>query len=1202
MLLCGPALIRTPSPAGAAPGGAGPAFGDAGVVRTPLRPSSEDFATALAMGPDNLLILAAGAGGDFGFARFTTSIDDVGGTFRESRTTTDFGGTLDVPRAVAATASGDGFVLAGSAGGDMALARYDRVGVLDRSFDGDGRVTLDLGGADDSAYAVVPLPDGRVVAVGGTQATATVAQFLPDGRLDPSFGTSGRVTLASSGPGRAAALQADGKLLVAGGGDALAVYRLLGTGELDPTFGAGGVASVDLGGPARANAMVLAPDRTITVAGSRGPDVAVARFTTLGRPDPTFGTAGVVITTVAGGGAGYGLARRPDGGLLVVGDAGDRGLLARYGPNGTAETGFGTNGVLVIKPGVGDQVNRLRAAMANPQDGWIVAGAIGSDGYVSRISEPKDRLVFGNSVDFGAPRQQVTASVVQPDGKVVALVGAGGGSALVRYFRDGTRDGGFGVAGIVLSDRVVNPRALAVQPNGRILVGGWSGGWLEQHATIAGFRPDGSTDTGFGHDGVAVVDLQGDTTLSALAVVGDGRILMTGYGSADGTLVRFTADGALDPTFGQGGYASASFSGYPGGAARLIVQGDGNVLALGPGPNIYRITPGGTVERGFGAGGKVTFESWRLSQPGDVAIQPDGRILVAGVTSDDGDENITVLRLLPGGAIDPTWKVSPAHYNVFNQGTWAHGTATTLTVQPDGKVLVGGTAVSDVALTRFNPDGTPDRTLGVEGLLLLDVNPGGAPVLVIPTATAGTLVVTTDGSAAFPTAGVLLVRIATGPLGAPTAVTAVAGSGSARVRWARPPAFDESPALAYRVRASDGIHTATTTDGADFTAVVRGLTPGRSYTFTVEAVRGAGSGPASAPSNPVTATMAGSTTAWGWNGATNLGDGTAVDRHHPLTGAGVPGAVALAGGAWHSLAVRADGTVWAWGSNSNGQLGDGTTVNRPTAVQVKGLTNVVAVSAGAFHSVALKADGTVWAWGWNGVGQLGTGSTVDAVIPVQVPGLTGVRSIAAGLFHTLALGTDGTVAAWGWNILGQLGDGTTSDRWLPKKVPGLSGVTAVAAGALHSLALVDDGTMRAWGWNGVSQLGTYDQVDRWSPARVMSVTDVVAIAAGAHHNYALTKDGKVRSWGWNEFGQLGNPSSTAANGILEVWYLDHVASIAAGWFHGLAIRDDGTVVTWGLNAYGQLGDGTTVSRDRFAPILGPLAMTVAGGALHSLAA
>jgi len=153
----------------------------------------------------------------------------------------------------------------------------------------------------------------------------------------------------------------------------------------------------------------------------------------------------------------------------------------------------------------------------------------------------------------------------------------------------------------------------------------------------------------------------------------------------------------------------------------------------------------------------------------------------------------------------------------------------------------------------------------------------------------------------------------------------------------------------------------------------------------------------------------GTVTAWGDNsyGQTNVP-------------AGLSNVVAVAGGYYHSLALRADGTVAAWGYNYYGQ----TTVPAD-------LSNVVAVAAGAYHSLALRADGTVAAWGDNSYGQ----TTVPA-------GLSNVVAVAGGFFHSLALRADGTVVAWGYNYYGQ----TT----VP---PNLSNVVAVAAGGYYNLAL-----------------------------------------------------------------------------------------------------------------------------------------------------
>jgi alpha-tubulin suppressor-like RCC1 family protein len=153
----------------------------------------------------------------------------------------------------------------------------------------------------------------------------------------------------------------------------------------------------------------------------------------------------------------------------------------------------------------------------------------------------------------------------------------------------------------------------------------------------------------------------------------------------------------------------------------------------------------------------------------------------------------------------------------------------------------------------------------------------------------------------------------------------------------------------------------------------------------------------------------------------------------------------IAGGGYHSLALKADGTVVGWGANTYGQ----------TAVPT-GLTNAVAVAAGGLHSLALQADGTVVGWGGNAYGQA-TGATNGApgLVTIQGQFLTNVVAIAAGDAFSLALRADGTVIGWGDNSYGQT------------NIPvGLTSVAAIAAGAAHGLALRADGTVVGWGASG----------------------------------------------------------------------------------------------------------------------------------------
>jgi alpha-tubulin suppressor-like RCC1 family protein len=160
---------------------------------------------------------------------------------------------------------------------------------------------------------------------------------------------------------------------------------------------------------------------------------------------------------------------------------------------------------------------------------------------------------------------------------------------------------------------------------------------------------------------------------------------------------------------------------------------------------------------------------------------------------------------------------------------------------------------------------------------------------------------------------------------------------------------------------------------------------------------------------------------WGANGNGQLGDGTTNPlRSSPVMAYGLSGVAHVGAGYKHSLAVRQDGTIWVWGDNQYHQLGNAPLSpycwSWPCSVQpsqLSGISDVVAVAGGEWYSLALRADGTLWAWGDNSYGQLGINNVgiVSSSSPVQVQGLTGVTAMAAGGHHALAVRNDGTV--WG---------------------------------------------------------------------------------------------------------------------------------------------------------------------------------------------
>ena len=300
--------------------------------------------------------------------------------------------------------------------------------------------------------------------------------------------------------------------------------------------------------------------------------------------------------------------------------------------------------------------------------------------------------------------------------------------------------------------------------------------------------------------------------------------------------------------------------------------------------------------------------------------------------------------------------------------------------------------------------------------------------------------------------------------------------------------------------------------------------------------------------------------------------------------------VAISAGGQHTLALLADGTVLAWGRNTEGQLGNGITVPySSTPLPVPGVSNVTAIAAGAWHSLALLADGTVAAWG----------QYLENYRTTPPARLSGVVAIAAGTGHSLALLSDGTVRAWGDPFtnysppdaltevtalaaghgfsLALRANGTIvawgisaydDDYGQTRPPAGLTGVRAIAAGSYHGLALLANGNVVAWGLN------NFGQTDVPS-----SVVDAVAVAAGASLSLALQADGTVVAW--------GDLSSTTFDSLSA---LRGVVTITAGGLnassHSAALESDGTVWSWGANNYGQLGNGSQTTSTIPVPVTG----------------
>jgi alpha-tubulin suppressor-like RCC1 family protein len=332
---------------------------------------------------------------------------------------------------------------------------------------------------------------------------------------------------------------------------------------------------------------------------------------------------------------------------------------------------------------------------------------------------------------------------------------------------------------------------------------------------------------------------------------------------------------------------------------------------------------------------------------------------------------------------------------------------------------------------------------------------------------------------------------------------------------------------------------------------------------------------------------------WGDNASGQLGIGSLVSQNLPVPVGSDHDWSGLAAGALHSLALKKNGSLYSWGDNSSGQLGNGQLAqqNSPApALAASGASGLLALSAGAFHSLALKANGEIYSWGGNLDGQLANGSQTGALVAVLAGNAgPGWKAQEPGNQFSLALRSNGTLWAWGDNASGQLGNGTLNPAAAPVRVDTQSNWSALSAGFAHVAALKADGTLWTWGDNSSGQLGDNSLDPSSFPLQLLDtkpvspLNDWAAVSAGDFHTLALKADGTLWSWGDNSSGQLGDNTNTPAgkqpNQVVTGFpgsFDNNWVAIAAVGTPSLGLQADGTLWAWGDNSLGQLGDPTIV--------------------------
>lgn len=367
-----------------------------------------------------------------------------------------------------------------------------------------------------------------------------------------------------------------------------------------------------LGSQNQANGVVIQADEKIIIAGSATIEniqqILIARYTSSGILDTTFGINGCQTTIVGDSAVAYGIALDASNRAIVVGASVLNGVssivLTRYTSAGILDTTFGINGIV------------------------LTGISSGSSGY---------------------------ALVIQSDGKIVVT-----GSVLqsndvwipiVRYNSDGSLDTSFGTNGITIitiEDCAIG-YSLVQQPDGKFIIGGFA----EGNAFVVRVNNDGTIDTSFNGTGSISIQSGLSSFVRGTGLQSTGKIVVAGYSNGQCFLARLNTDGTLDTTFGIDGISTNNFSSY-NIALDIVIDTTDRIIIAGLSADIpiaARYTANGVLDTTFGVQGLASIMCGTTGNANAITRQSNGEIILAGII----DNNVLTARLTTNGILDATY-------------------------------------------------------------------------------------------------------------------------------------------------------------------------------------------------------------------------------------------------------------------------------------------------------------------------------------------------------------------------------------------------------------------------------------------------------------------------------------------------------------------------------------------------------------------
>ena len=408
---------------------------------------------------------------------------------------------------------------------------------------------------------------------------------------------------------------------------------------------------------------------------------------------------------------------------------------------GILDETFGANqdGLVTTDVGAAAGSNRIGSLALQPDGKIVVAG-------MSRMSTNYHQFTlvrynadgtldpeFGNEgnvvTHLSGFNDVIKGIVLQPDGKIVAggFADYGNGGtiymAVARYLSNGDLDEGFGQGGIVKTDWSKGTgynyiEGIALQPDGKILAAGTSKvGTNSWRFAVVRYNANGTLDTTFGSKGIAAVIIYNNASdwasniAYALTVQPNGKIVAVGSarsvgGQRDIVLMRFTAKGARDQSFGKKGLVVTKLP-FDASSQAVVLQSNGMILvgvnSAGPGC-ILRYKSGGTLDKTFGQNGMVSTANSVYS----LALKKNGSILTGGVFKNETNDDFSLGRYNLNGSLDTSFGNGGSVVTDFSGGNDA---ILALAIQSDGKVVAGGYAFNGIqevwAVARYNDPGVP---------------------------------------------------------------------------------------------------------------------------------------------------------------------------------------------------------------------------------------------------------------------------------------------------------------------------------------------------------------------------------------------------------------------------------------------------------------------------------------------------------------